>query len=190
MSHVHQFARPEAEADTRKVGDPYRAEYRGYDEGARYAYHKGAHDLALFWTNPSAAEIAGFRDRPVTVGLYVNGAAAFLLYKIDGVCEWSDVAFNVQRLPEAERELPDEPTGERGRLRLTLVDAGDGIIKAKRLVSLDKVMTQALRHAMREQAGRPFVQPLYDLAVSEAHARFPDSDAMAEAAELIEATLG
>jgi hypothetical protein len=190
MSHAHEFARPEVEGDARKIGEPYLADYTRYEEGARYTYYKQAHDLVLFWNQPSAAEIAGFRDRPISVGLYVNGAAAFLLYKIEGVCEWSDVAFNVQRQAEAERELPDEPTGERGRIRLTLVDAGDGLIKAKRLVSLDKVMTQALRHAMREQAARPFVQPLYDLAVQETYARFPDSDAMAEAAEIVEATLG
>lgn len=190
MSHAHEFARPEVEGDARKVGEPYLADYTHYDEGARYTYYKEAHDLVLFWNRPSAVEIAGFRDRPVTVGLYVNGAAAFLLYKIEGVCEWSDVAFNVLRQPEPERELPNEPTGERGRLRLTLVDAGDGLIKAKRLVSLDKVMTQSLRHAMHEQTARPFVQPLYDLAVQETYARFPDSDAMAAAAELIEATLG
>jgi hypothetical protein len=190
VSHAHEFARPEIEGDARKVGEPYLADYTSYDEGARYTYYKEAHDLVLFWNRPSAAEIAGCRDRTITIGLYVNGAAAFLLYKIDGVCEWSDVAFNVQRIPEAERELPGEPTGERGRLRLTLVDAEDGLIKAKRLVSLDKVMTQALRHAMREQTERPFVAPLYDLAVQETYARFPDSDAMAAAAEIIEATLG
>lgn len=190
MSHVHEFARPEVEGDARKVGEPYLADYTRYDEGARYTYYKEAHDLVLFWNQPSAAETAGFRDRPISVGLYVYGAAAFLLYRIEDVCEWSDVAFNVQRQPEAERELPHEPTGERGRLRLTLVDAGDGLIKAKRLVSLDRVMTQALRHVMQEQATRPFVQPLYDLAIQETYARFPDSDAMAAAAEVIEATLG
>jgi len=190
LSHVHEFARPEVEGDARKVGEPYLADYAHYDEGARYTYYKEAHDLVLFWQRPSSAEIAGFRDRPVTVGLYSQGAAAFLLYRIDGVCEWSDVAFNVHRQPDSERELPNEPTGERARLRLTLVDADDGLIKAKRLVSLDKVMTQALRHAMREQMAHAFVQPLYDLAVQETYARFPDSDAMAAAAEIVEATLG
>jgi len=34
------------------------------------------------------------------------------------------------------------------------------------------------------------VRPLYDIAVQETHARFPETDAMAQAAEAIEATLG
>lgn len=190
MSHIHQFLRPDAEPDSRKVGDIYSPDYRQYEEGVRYVFAKGAHDLVLFWSQPTSAEINGFRDQPVDVGLYTREHVAFLLYKIQDVCEWSDVAFHVQRVPESERELPDEPTGERARLRITLVDATDGIIKAKRLLSLDKVMTQALRHVMREQASSPYVATLYDLAVQETHAQFPDSDALVRAAEIIEPALG
>lgn len=190
MSEIHQFPRPEIEGDSRKVGELYLADHTRYEEGARYTYSQGAHDLVLFWSEPSVAEITGFRSQPIEVGLYHNGPAAFLLYKIDQVCEWSDVAFNVRRLADAERQLPDEPTGERARFRLTLVDTGSGIIRAKRLVSLDKVMTQALRHTMLEQASQTFNQTLYDIAVQETYARFPDTDALARAAELIEATHG
>lgn len=189
-SKIHTFTRPDLPADSRRIGEAYSPDHNRYDEGVRYLYHDGAHELTLFWPNPSAAEIKGLRDQPVTAGLYSHGPAAFLLYKIADVCEWSDVAFNVHLIPEDERELPQEPTGERARLILTLVDATDGIIKGRRLVSLDKVMTQALRHVMTEQARAPFVRPLYDIAVQETHARFPDTDAMAEAAEIVEATLG
>ena len=187
---IHTFTRPDLPDDSRRIGEAYSPEHNRYDEGVRYLYRNGAHDLTLFWTSPSPAEINGLRDQPVTVGLYNHGPAAFLLYKIDDVCEWSDAAFNVHLIPEAERELPQEPTGERARLIVTLVDAADGIVKGRRLVSLDKIMTQALRHTMAEQAKAPFVRPLYDIAVQESHSRFPDTDAMAQAAEVIEATLG
>ena len=190
MSHIHTFQRPEVVGDARQVGEVYSAEHNKYDEGARYTYKNGGHDLVLFWKQPTAAEIQGFRSEPVELALYQEGPAGFLLYKVKNVCEWSDVAFNVHLIPETERELPEEPTGERARLILTLVDADDGIIKARRLVSLDKVMTQALRHAMQEQAGRGFNRLLYDAAVQETYGRFPDSDAMAQAAEVVEATLG
>ncbi len=190
MSQIHTFVRPELPDDARKIGDVYSAEHNRYAEGSRYQYRHGAHDLTLFWNAPNAAELAGLRDAPIQVGLHSWGPAAFLLYKIEGVCEWSDVAFNVHLLPEAERELPNEPAGERARLLITLVDAGDGIIKGRRLVSLDKVMTQALRHVMTEQARTAFVRPLYDLAVQEIHARFDDTDALAQAAEIVEPALG
>ncbi len=190
MSPVHTFRRPEVLPETRHVGERWSPEHERYDEGARYLYRHGAHELTLFWKGPTAAEIEGFRTRPVEVGLYVQAPAAFLLYKIEHVCEWSDVAFNVHLVPEAERELPNEATGDRARFRLTLVDADDGVIRAKRLVSLDKVMTQALRHTMHEQARAPFDRAAYDAAVRAAHARFPDSDAMIRAAEFQEAALG
>jgi hypothetical protein len=190
VAHIHTFARPDLPDDTRQVGEVYSPEHNRYDEGSRYQYRRGAHDLVLFWNAPSAVELAGLRDAPVELGLYTQGPAAFLLYRIAGVCEWSDVAFNVQLLPAAERELPDEPTGERARLTITLVDAGDGVIRGRRLVSVDKVMTQALRHAMHEQARAPFVRTLYDIAVQETHARYPDTDALARAAEVVEPALG
>jgi hypothetical protein len=190
MSHIHTFPRPEIVTDTRQVGEVYSTEHNKYDEGSRYTYRNGAHDLVLFWNQPTAAEIQGMRSEPVELALYSHGPAAFLLYKIQNVCEWSDVAFNVHLVPEDERQLPDEPTGERARLILILVDAADGIIKARRLVSLDKLMTQALRHVMREQASQPFVQAFYEAAVQETYSRFADSDALAAAAEVVEPALG
>ncbi|NWG87322.1 MAG: hypothetical protein HXY26_07430 [Hydrogenophilaceae bacterium] len=190
MSGLHTFQRPDVAKLGPQVGEVYSAEHNRYDEGARYSYRDQAHDLVLFWAGPIQAEIEGLRGQAVEVGLFNHGPAAFLLYKIQNVCEWSDLAFNVHLVPEAERQLPAEPAGERGRLRITLVNADDGIVMAKRLVSLDKVMTQALRQAMRDQAAQPFNRLLYDAAVQEVHARFQDSDAMALAAEVVEATLG
>jgi hypothetical protein len=187
---AHSFARPETLPETRHVGERWSPEHTHYDEGARYLYRHGAHELTLFWKGPTAAEVGGFRTRPVEVGLYVQGPAAFLLYRIQDVCEWSDVAFNVHLVPEVERELPNEAAGDRARFRLTLVDADDGIIRAKRIVSLDKVMTQALRLVMSQQAQAAFDRAAYDAAVRAAHARFPDSDAMIRAAEFQEPALG
>jgi hypothetical protein len=190
MREIHTFVRPETPSTLPKVGETYAPGFNKFDEGTRYAYANGAHELTLFWTDPSSAEIFGLRDQPVEVALYSNGPAAFLLYKIADVCEWSDVAFNINLLLEGERELPSEAPGDRARLVITLVNAADGIVKGRRLVSLDKVMTQALRHVMSEQAANLFVRPLYDIAVQEAHARFPDTDAMVHAAEVVEPTLG
>ncbi len=190
MAHIHTFKRPEALPATAQVGERWSEAYTRYEEGARFLYRHGAHELTLFWQAPTAAEINGFCLKPVEVGLYVQGPAAFLLYKIEDVCDWSDVAFNVHRVPEDERELPNEPTGERARFRLTLVDAQDGIVRAKRIVSLDKVMTQALRMVMQAQAAATFDRAAYEAAVRAAHARFPEPKAMLQAAEFQEAALG
>jgi hypothetical protein len=190
MREIHTFVRPEIPSKLPKVGELFAPGFNKFDEGTRYVYTNGAHELTLFWADPSPAEIFGLRDQPVEAALYTSGPAAFLLYKIANVCEWSDVAFNTNLVPEDERELPAEPPGERARLIITLVNAADGLIKGRRLVSLDKVMTQALRHTMTEQAASVFIRPLYDIAVQETYARFLDTDAMVQAAEVVEPTLG
>jgi len=175
---------------TRQVGEVFDPAYTRYDEGARYVYAGEGHELVLFWRGPTPAEVDGFRLQPVEVGLFSHGPAAFLLYKILNVCEWSEVAFNVHLVPEAERELPREEPGDRGRLRMILVDAEDGVVRAKRIVSLDKVMTQALKHAMHEQLASPFNRLIYDAAVQEVFGRFADGDALAAVAEVVEPALG
>lgn len=190
MKAPHTFPRPEQVSRDPVVGEPFSAEYSRYDEGTRYLYRQGAHDLTLFWNAPTAAEIAGVRDAPVDVGLFQHGPAAFLLFKIQNVCEWSDASFNHHLIPEDEREMPAEAPGDRARLKITLVDAEDGIVRARRLVSLDKVMTQALKHAFKEQAAAPFNRLIYDAAVAEVHGRYKDSDALAQVAEVVEPALG
>jgi len=169
---MHEFRRPDTLPDSRMVGERWSEDQARYDEGVRYVYRHGAHELTLFWNAPADSEVKGLRDRPVEVGLYMHPPAAFLLYKIQDVCEWSDVAFNVQMVHEAEREIPNESPGDRARLKI------------------DLVMTQALKHVMREQAATPFVREDYDDAVRMVQHRFPDSDALVRVAEYIEPTLG
>lgn len=190
MSALHTFPAPGFVPKEAAVGEPWSSEFNQYDEGVRYLYRYGAHDLTLFWPAPTPAEVSGLRDADVEVGLFSHGPAAFLLYKIKNVCEWSDAAFNVHLVPEGERELPNEEPGDRARLKLTLVDADDGIVRARRILSLDKVMTQALKHAMREQAASPFNRLVYDAAIAEVHARYQDSDALAAVAEVVEPAFG
>lgn len=186
----HTFERPEFVSPDPRVGERWSEAHAKYDEGVRYLYRHGAHELTLFWNAPTVGEVQGLRDADVEVGLFTHGSAAFLLYKIKDVCEWSDAAFNAHLVPEGERELPNEATGDRARLKITLVNAEDGIVMARRLVSLDKVMTQALKHCMREQMAAPFNRVLYDAAVTEVHSRYADSDALVKVAEVVEPCLG
>jgi hypothetical protein len=73
---------------------------------------------------------------------------------------------------------------------MILVDAEDGVIRAKRIVSLDKVMTQAVKHTMADQASSGFNRIIYEAAVQEVYSRYADSDALASVAEVVEPALG
>ena len=172
---------------TRRVGDVYSPEHTQYSESTQYCYKDGVHDLVLFWAEPTAEEIHGFRFQPVEFAVYVQPPVLFLLYRIADVCEWSDVAYNIHQLRPEEQAVPADAAGTHARVQMTLVDASDGNIKAKRLVSMGPTMTQAMRHTLDEQKRLPFSRFDYDAIVKQAHARYPDSDAMLKDAWLTEA---
>lgn len=171
---------------TRRIGEIYSSKHTQYSEATQYCYYNGVHDLALFWTNPTPTEISGFLKQPVEVSQYVEGAVLFLLFRIVDICEWSDVAYNINQLRDEEQEVTADIPGNRDRLQMTLVNADGGIILAKRRLSLSPTMTQALRHALQEQAKQPFSRFEYESQVQQVYARYPDSDAMLKDAGPIE----
>ncbi len=172
---------------TRQVGEVYSPDHTSYAEATQYCYRDGVHDLVLFWTNPTPDEVSGFRTQPVEFALYIQQPVLFLLYRIEDVCEWSDVAYNVHQLRPDEQAVPVNPPGDRARVQMTLVDASNGIIQAKRVVGMGPAMTQAMRHTLQEQTQLPYSRFDYDGLVQQAYARYPDSDAMLKDAWLSEA---
>lgn len=190
MKTPHTFVRPDFVPAEPGVGERWSEARTRYDEGVRYVYRHGAHELTLFWNAPTQAEIAGLRNAEIEAGLFIHGQAAFLLYRVKNVCEWSDAAFNIHLVAEDERELPQEPTGDRARLKITLVDAQEGLICARRIVSLDKVLTQAIKHVSHEQMAQAFSREGYDAAVQETHNRYAEPEALVKAAEVVETCLG
>lgn len=163
---------------SRLVGEIYSSKHSEYSEATQYCYHNGEHDLALFWSRPTLKEINGFLGQPVELALHVEQSVLFLLYRIADTCEWSDVAFNIHQLRAEERIVPADIPGSRAVLQMTLVNADNGIILAKRMLSIGPAMTQALRHTLQEQMQTPCSRPQYMEQVKHAYARYPDSDAM------------
>lgn len=171
---------------SRAVGEIYSSKHTEYSEATQYCYYNGVHELTLFWARPTLKEINGFLSQPVDISLYVEQSVLFLLYRIVDICEWSDVAYNIQQLLIEERFVPAEPPGSRARLQMTLVNADSGIILAKRMLSIGPVITQALRHTLQEQTNMPYSRNQYESQVKEAYARHPDTDAMLKDAWLTE----
>jgi hypothetical protein len=171
---------------TRHIGEIYSSQHTQYSEATQYCYYNGVHDLALFWTNPTPTEINGFLKQPVEISHYVEGAVLFLLFRIVDICEWSDVAYNIHQLRDEAREVPADIPGNRDQLQMTLVNASNGIILAKRRLSLSPTMTQALRQTLQAQMKTPLSRLEYEAQVQQTYARYPDSDAMLKDAGPIE----
>jgi len=171
---------------TRHVGEIYSSKHTEYSEATQYYYHNDVHDLALFWSAPTLEEISGFLEQAVQISLYVEKSILFLLYRIVDVCEWSDVAFNIHQLRDDAKAVPATPTGTRAQLQITLVNADNGIILAKRMLSIGPTMAQALRHTLQEQMQTPCSRFEYEAQVRQTYARLTDSDAMLKEAWMME----
>ena len=72
---------------TRQIGEVYSTDHTECSEATQYCYYNGGHDLALFWTKPTADEIRGLNTQPVEFSLYLQQPILFLLDRIAGVCE-------------------------------------------------------------------------------------------------------
>lgn len=171
---------------SRQVGEIYSSKHTEYSEATQYCYYNGMHDLALFWSRPTLKEINGFLGQPVEFALYVEQSVLFLLYHIADTCEWSDVAFNIHQLKTEEQAIPAEIAGTHARVQMTLVNADNGIIMAKRMLNIGPAMTQALRHTLQEQMLTPCSRTVYEAQVKQAYTRYPDSDAMLKDAWMME----
>jgi hypothetical protein len=170
----------------RQIGEVYSSKHTEYSEATQYCYYNGVHDLALFWARPTLKEINGFNNQPIEIALHVEQSILFLLYRIVDICEWSDVAYNIHQLQATEITVPTDSPGSHAKLQMTLVNAGNGIIVAKRTLSISPVMTQALRHTLQEQLQTPISRSQYEAQVRQAYARHPDSDSMLKEAWMTE----
>jgi hypothetical protein len=174
---------------TRQVGEIYSSKHSEYSEATQYCYYNGIHDLVLFWSRPTLKEQRDFLRQPVELALYVEQSVLFLLYRIVDTCEWSDVAHNIHQLRDSEQQVPADPPGSRASLQITLVNADNGIIMAKRMLSIGPAMTQALRHTLQEQTQTPCSRLEYETQVKNAYARYADSDAMLNDAWMTETAM-
>lgn len=172
-----------------RVGQPYSPTRRGWPEIAQYNYRQGGHELVLFFRSPTSREIRAVRQGAAEFALYHHEDLVVLLYRFgppgEGV-PWSDAPYTWHLVPPEQRTLP--PAGDelgpeaRALLSVILVDAGTGIVRALRQVSLSPEFTRALHDAIREQAARTWSEPVYDAQVDMLYGRYPTTEALLAAA--------
>lgn len=172
---------------TLSVGSPYIIGKNEWPDGvAEYNYANDAHELRLFWSAPTDAEVAAVRQAPMHLALLVEDGIIFLVWRFEGIGDWSDCPFSIHLVPESHRRIPPIAEGEeRALLQVVLVDASTGLVCALRAVTIPPLATQLLVNAIREQAQRPFARSAYDQMLRSAYDRYPDSRVMAQAATLL-----
>lgn len=166
-----------------EVGNLYSPNRTNWPEGVEYNWRSNTHELKLFYARPAVPEIVDVKRGPAEFALTVVGDILFLVFRF-GPQPWSDAPYSWWMVPADQRTPPPALAGEeRALLNILLIDAGTGIIRAVRVVSLAPAFSQALHTAIQAQAAAgAFDQAAYDRQLAAAYRRYRSSAALLAAA--------
>lgn len=141
------------------IGKPLFESRTELPEAIEYNYQSGDHTLLLSMKNINPKEIEAVREAEAEFGLYCENGIVFLLYRFGEILPWSDSAFSWWNVAEEDRQIPAPQMNpaERILLKIILVEAATGIVKAIRVTTFSPLFTEKLHDAIREQAtSEPF----------------------------------
>ncbi len=136
------------------LGKPLFEGRKELPEAIEYNYQAGDHTLLLSMKSLHPKEIEAVREETSEFGLYCENGIIFLLYRFGETLPWSDSAFSWWNVATEDRRLPAlrENPGERILLKIILVEAMSGIVKAIRVTTFSPEFTEKLHEAIRRQA--------------------------------------
>ncbi len=136
------------------IGKPLFENRTELPEAIEYNYQSGDHTLLLSMKNLHRREIQAVREAEAEFGLYCENGIVFLLYRFGDTLPWSDSAFSWWNVAEEDRRIPAPPenSAERILLKIILIEAATGIVKAIRVTTLSPAFTEKLHEAIRAQA--------------------------------------
>lgn len=123
-------------------------------EAIEYNYQSGDHTLLIALKNLHPKEIEAVKEGEAEFGLYCENSIIFLLYRFGASVPWSDSAFSWWNVSKGDRRIPAPQANpaERILLKIILVEAATGIVKAIRVTTLSPAFTEKLHDAIRSQA--------------------------------------
>lgn len=136
------------------LGKPLFAGRDELPEAIEYNYQAGDQTLLIAMKNLHPNEIRAVREEPAEFGLYCEDGIIFLLYRFGEILPWSDSAFSWWNVAEEDRRIPEprKDPAERILLKIILVEAATGIVKAIRVTTFSPEFTERLHRAIRAQA--------------------------------------
>lgn len=136
------------------IGKPLFETRTELPEAIEYNYQAGDHTLLLSMNNLHPNEIRAVREDEAEFGLYCENSIIFLLYRFGETLPWSDSAFSWWNVAKEDRRVPapQENPNERILLKIILVEATTGIVKAIRVTTFSPDFTEKLHNAIRQQA--------------------------------------
>lgn len=137
-----------------QVGQPYIPGQVKLEEQIRYRLDNEGHGLLIVKAGISGQEIENIQSGAVELGIYIDGPIIFLLFKF-GSSKWNDAPYSWHTVPAGIRVYPQEAL-DTGTLKVMLVDAADGLVKAVREVVLTSQFADKLNEVITVQANCSF----------------------------------
>ncbi len=166
------------------IGKPLFESRTELPEAIEYNYQAGDHTLLLSMKNLNPKEIEAVRCDEAEFGLYCENGIVFLLYRFGEILPWSDSAFSWWNVAKEDRRIPApcENPAERILLKIILVEAATGIVKAIRVTTFSPAFTEKLHDAIRRQAtSEPFSRDEFVNRSLQIYQKFTPADFAANA---------
>jgi len=136
------------------VGGPYNPGRRRWPEGPHLRLTPAGCELALFYAQPTRAEVHNVRTGLAQFAWLDAGPVSVLAFRF-GTMPWSDVPYEPWKEPDADRGVPAGDAGNSLALQIVLADASTGLVKALRLLAWEPGFAQAVRDTLRRQLASP-----------------------------------
>ena len=166
------------------VGELYHPGMTSWPEAVEYNYFRLNHELRFFLKKPSRYVTEVIRKMPVQLGLFVEDDIILLVYKFTDfkkqlIPVHGYSPFSIHLVPDNMRTIPEIPVDmdQEDLLRIHLVDAETGILKAARSLTLSPEFTSALCTAIIGQSSKPLASD-YNERLQVIDSRYPDNDSL------------
>jgi hypothetical protein len=158
-----------------EVGKPFVEGRANWPEGCEYNFYRKGHDLRIFLNDPSEEEVKSVEKGRAELALLVEGDLIILLYQFEPGLPWSEAPYSWHMVAEPLRGLPelDWSVETCALLRVVLVDANSGILRALRIIKFTPAFTQALHNAITQQSLRRWPgEALFDQQINHLFQQF------------------
>ncbi|MBK4737847.1 hypothetical protein [Noviherbaspirillum pedocola] len=132
----------------------------------------------------SVADLQAFCAGAVHVGMFIDQLVPFVLIRIEGFYEWSDLPSSVSLLEPGQWQLGDW-RGMPTSLALALVDADTGIVLGKRTVMYSDHVSKVFHDALNTQLEHRFDKELIEAVQARVYRKYRNSAEMVRAAQVM-----
>lgn len=156
-----------------QIGRPFREDVPAWPEAYQYNYDVSGHELLLFAAHLTPREIEGVSAGQADFALSVRDDIIFFQFRFAGAFDWSDCPFNWHLVAPENRQAPDLtfPPDVGATLRLVLIEATNGLVRALRVCSLSHRFSKQLHRAILKQRALPFNRADYERRLAEIYRR-------------------